>query len=270
MLRNRLKELMSTESPSFSGLQFSGGILFALKKQPPLEQPFLVKLKSVDDPASATILLDPNKLDTKGKTAIDFYVPPRNGKYVAVSLSEGGSEEGTLHVYEVATAKKLPDRITRVNCPTAGGDLVWDELDTGFYYTRYPRDNERPKDDIRFYQQIYHHTLGDDPAKDSYILGKDFPHIAENFLDASADGKYLLVSTQKGDGGEFMHHLRGPDGAWKALTAYEDETSAAAFGTLGDDALYLLSQPPRAAKFFAFPWNSRIYRRLPSSCPKAQ
>jgi prolyl oligopeptidase len=242
MIRQRLKELMSSESPSFGGLQFAGGMLFAMKKQPPKEQPFLVTLKSVDDPESAKVVLDPNQLDAKGKTAIDFYAPSRNGKYVAASLSEGGSEEGTLYVYEVSSGKKLPDVIARVQCPTAGGDLVWDEQDTGFYYTRYPRDGERPQDDIRFYQQVAHHKLGDDPAKDPYILGKDFPRIAENFLDASADGKYLLVTTQKGDGGEFMHHLRGPDGQWKTLTKYSDEISAAAFGVVGDNSLYLLSR----------------------------
>ena len=71
--------------------------------------------------------------------AIDFFVPSRDGKLVAVSLSEGGSEEGTLHIYEVATGKKLPDTIVRVSYPTAGGDLVWDETNAGFFYTRYPR-----------------------------------------------------------------------------------------------------------------------------------
>lgn len=241
-LRKRLKELMSNESPSFSGLQFRGNILFALKKQPPLDQPFLVTLKSVDEPDSAKVILDPNKLDPKGKTAIDFYVPSRNGKYVAVSLSEGGSEEGTLYVYDVTSGKKLTDQIARVSYPTAGGDLAWDAEDTGFYYTRYPRGEERPKPDLNFYQQIYHHKLGDDPAKDEYVLGKDFPRIGENLLDTSPDGKYLLVTTQNGDGGEFMHHLRGLDGKWKQLTKFEDQISAPAFGAAGDESLYLLSR----------------------------
>jgi prolyl oligopeptidase len=241
-LRKRLKELMSAESPSFGALQYRGDTLFAMKKQPPLEQPFLVTLKSVDEPDSAKVVLDPNKLDDKGKTAIDFYASSHDGKHVAVSLSQGGSEEGTVHVYEVATGKELADVIPRVGFPTAGGDLVWDDKDAGFYYTRYPRGDERPKEDLNFYQQVYYHKLGDDPAKDAYVLGKDFPRIAENFLDTSTDGKYLLVTTQNGDGGEFMHHLRGPDGKWTQLTKFEDQISAPAFGAPGDDSLYLLSR----------------------------
>jgi prolyl oligopeptidase len=241
-LRLRLKELLSAESPSFAGLQLRGDVLFALKKQPPREQPFLVTLKSADDPDSARVVLDPNRLDPNGKTAIDFYVPSRDGKYVAVSLSEGGSEEGTLYVYETATGKRLADVLPRVNLPTAGGDVAWDADDAGFCYTRYPHAGERPKEDLNFYQQVYHHKLGDDPARDVYVLGKDFPRIAENFLDTSADGKYLLVTTQNGDGGEFMHHLRGPDGQWRQLTTFKDRISAPAFGAAGDQALYLLSR----------------------------
>jgi prolyl oligopeptidase len=241
-LRKRLKELMSAETASFGGLQYRGDTLFALKKQPPLEQPFLVTLKSPDDPDSAKVVVDPNKIDAKGKTTIDFYAPSRDGKYVAVSLSQGGSEEGTVHVYETATGKEQPDVIPRVGFPTAGGDLVWDDKGTGFYYTRYPAPGERPKEDLQAYQQVYHHKLGDEPAKDEYVLGKGFPRIGENFLDASPDGKYILVTTQNGDGGDFMHHLRTPDGKWIELTKFEDQISAPAFGAPGDNALYLLSR----------------------------
>ena len=45
----------------------------------------------------------------------------RDGKLVAVSLSQGGTEEGTVHVFDVATRKQLPDVIPRVNGGTAGG-----------------------------------------------------------------------------------------------------------------------------------------------------
>jgi prolyl oligopeptidase len=241
-LRQRLKALLADASPSFSALQYRGGVLFALKRQPPLNQPLLVTLAGPDQPDSARVVLDPNKLDAKGKTAIDFFVPSRDGKLVAVSLSEGGSEEGTLHIFETATGKKLPDTIARVSFPTAGGDVAWDEKNAGFYYTRYPQAGERPKEDLQFYQQIAYHKLGTDPAQDSYVLGKGFPRIAENFLDASPDGKYLLVTTQNGDGGEFMHHLRGPDGQWKQLTKFEDHISAPAFGAESDDGLYVLSR----------------------------
>ena len=56
-------------------------------------------LASPDDTASERVILDPNQLDNTGGTAIDFYQPSTDGKYVAVSLSQGGSESGDVHVY---------------------------------------------------------------------------------------------------------------------------------------------------------------------------
>ena len=49
-------------------------------------------------------LVDPNVIDPTGHTAFDWFVPSPDGDKLAVSLSEGGSESGTLHVYDVATA----------------------------------------------------------------------------------------------------------------------------------------------------------------------
>src|SRR5262245_37914927 len=96
-LRKRLKELLGTPQTRTFALHQAGGQLFALKKQPPKEQPFLVVMKSVADADSARVVLDPNTLDPSGKTSIDFFVPSRDGKLVAVVMSQGGSEEGTAH-----------------------------------------------------------------------------------------------------------------------------------------------------------------------------
>ena len=129
-------------------------------------------------------MLDPNVLDTKGTTAIDWFVPSLDGKYLAVSLSQGGSEDGTLHFYETATSRALPDTIAHVQYPTAGGSAAWNADGTGIYYTRFPRKGERSDADLNFYQQIYFHKLGTPDTKDTYSIGKDFPRIAEKLTRA--------------------------------------------------------------------------------------
>jgi prolyl oligopeptidase len=239
-IEKQLTEWYAKTSPSYSSLVSRPGLLFVMKFQPPKQQPLLVTLASADDLKSEKVVLDPNVLDAKGTTAIDWYVPSLDGKYVAVSLSKGGSEDGTLHFYETATGKALPDTIDHVQYPTAGGSAAWNADGTGIYYTRFPRKGERPEADLNFYQQVYFHKLGTPDTEDRYSIGKDFPRIAEIILESSRDGRYVLASVANGDGGDFAHYLLGPDGTWKQVTQFSDQIKAVRLGR--DNAMYLLSR----------------------------
>ena len=155
-------------------------------------------------------------------------------------LSEGGSEQGTLHFFEVDTGRKLADEIPRVQYPTGGGSAAWTADGTGILYTRYPHQGERPEADVNFYQQVWFHRLGTPVADDQYAVGKDFPRIAEIDLDASEDGQWVLATVANGDGGDFAHYLRNAAGQWQQVTRFEDGVKRVKFGR--DDALYLLSR----------------------------
>jgi len=238
-IQDRVSELLTDASPTYFALKVNRGVVFALKAQPPRQQPVLVALASVDDLAGERVILDPNVLDPSGATTIDFYVPSPDGSMVAVSLSIGGTEVGTVHVVETATGTQLDDTIPRVNGGTAGGDVAWTADNTGFFYTRYPAPGERPPADLEFFQEVWFHTLGTPPEADRYSLGKDFPRIAETSLDGSDDGRFVLATVANGDGGQFEHFLRGTAGKWARITRFEDGVTSVVFGP--DDSLYLLS-----------------------------
>ncbi|HXJ85992.1 MAG TPA: prolyl oligopeptidase family serine peptidase [Candidatus Binatia bacterium] len=244
-IKARLKELIGATPPSYYYLQFRSGMLFAMKDEPPKQQPMLVVMRSAEDPASARTIIDPNASSAKGSLSIDFYVPSSDAKYVAAAMSENGSEDSSAYVFDVAAGKQIPDVVPRVNFATAGGSIAWKGDSSGFYYTRFPQGNERPPEDANFYQQVYFHKLGTDPKQDTYVIGKDFPRIAEIQLRTSEDGRWLLASVGNGDGGQFAHYVMDASGRWTQITHFEEGVVYAAFGSgegSGDNLLYLLSR----------------------------
>ncbi len=239
-IAQQLMQLRSEESARYYGLQWKRGRIFALRFKPPAQQPILVRLSSVEPPALWRTVFDPNQYNTNGTTAIDWYAPSPDGRRIAVSLSEGGSERGTLHFFEADSGRELSDVIPRVQYPTAGGSAAWTADGTGVLYTRYPQAGERPEADLHFYQQVWFHRLGTPVSEDRLEIGKDFPRIAEIELSGSEDGQWILASVANGDGGDYEQFLRDAAGKWQPVTHFEDGIKQVKFGR--DGALYLLSK----------------------------
>ena len=239
-LRKRAAALGGDTHPRWGNVRYRHGHLFAIKRQPPREQPMLVVTRSPDDLSSEHIVVDPTAIDPSGKTAIDFYEPSSDGTKVAVSLSVGGNERGDVHVFDVESGRALADVVPRVNGGTAGGSVAWNADGTGFFYTRYPRPGERPDADLDFYQQLFFHKLGASTDADTYEIGKDSPKIAETVAQSSSDGRFLLVQVNNGDGGEKAFFVRTPTSGWMRLAGYPDEIVSGTWGR--DNALYLLSR----------------------------
>ena len=236
----QLTQLRGEESARFFGLQERRGRILAARFKPPAQQPVLVRLSSLDRPALWRPVFDPNTYNTNGTTAMDWYVPSPDGRIIAISLSEGGSEDGTLHFFEADTGRELSDVIPRVQYPTGGGSAAWTADGSGIFYTRYPAPGERPEADVHFYQQVWLHRLGTPVSQDQYEIGRDFPRIAEIALESSEDGHWLVASVANGDGGDFAHYLRETAGSWRQVTRFEDGVKQAKVGR--DGALYLLSR----------------------------
>ncbi len=258
-IKARLTSLITRGSVSFSSFRARGGRVFAILNDPAKQQPMLVVLDAAADPASAKTLIDPNALDPQGRTAIDWFQPSPDGLRVALSLSQNGSEIGTLHLYETATGKEIGDPIPRVQAPTAGGSLAWIADGSAFWYTRYPGE-ERPQADRFFYQQVYFHKVGSDWRNDPLVLGtKDgLPRVAEIFLGSEYPAASAIARVQNGDGGEFAHYVLSPDAAVQ-LAAFEDKIVDIATGH--DGAIYALSRADAP--------NGKVLKLLPPFAPFA-
>jgi prolyl oligopeptidase len=249
-VRRRADELTKAESVAwgrgsygtgFEGPQRAGAAYFLLKREPPKQQPFLVALTDLDDAAGARVVVDPNSIDETGATTIDWFAPSPDGRLVAVSLSSHGTEDGTLHLFSTATGEPVDVRIPRVHGGTAGGSLAWAGDSTGFWYTRGPAAGERPDEELPFFQEVWHHVIGeplDCDRRDQPGPLAD-PKVVEHYLGASPDGRWVIDRTQKGDGGEWQVFLRPQHGGdWWQVAGIADKCVGAAFGGA---ALYLLS-----------------------------
>jgi prolyl oligopeptidase len=236
----RVNALTQSISPLYYDLRQRGPRLFAMKDSPPRQQPLLIAMTSARDTSAERVILDPNQLDPSGETAIDFCVPSLDGSKVAVSLSKGGTESGTVYVYDAATGQRLADEEPRVNGGTAGGSVAWNADGTGFWRTRYPAKGERPDPDLPFYQQVYFHRLGSPESEDRYAAGKDFPKIAEVTLQTSDDGKFVLADVRNGDGGEHGYWLARAGSEFHRIARFEDAIVGGAFA--GDQLLLLSRQ----------------------------
>lgn len=243
-IRDELKQLIGSAPVTRSSFAYAGGKLFAMKRQPPKNQPMLVVIDAPDTLAGAPIdaervVVDPNQRNEKGTTTIDWFEPSRDGRLVAVSLSDNGSEKGTLRIFDVATGDEKSDVVPRVQNPTAGGSVAWNADGSGLWYTRYPAPMERPAEDAGFYQQVYFHKLGTRSTFDTLSLGSELPRIAEVHLEASEDGRHVLASVRNGDGGEVGFWLHGPNDKWRRLAGFDEGFRSAAFGR--DGRLYAVA-----------------------------
>jgi prolyl oligopeptidase len=231
-LRSRAEQLLKADRTAYRQLRAGGSTFFALKAQAPRQQPFLVALADLDDPAAERVVVDPDAIDPSGDTVIDFFVPSPDGRQVAVSLSEHGTEDGTLHVYDVGSGNVVGEPIPHVNL--MGGSVAWRHGSSGFWYTLCA-------EPAGFRQQVWFREPGGAPDRLDLAGGFADEWIAESVLSASPDGRWVMDRVQKGDSGQWQVFLRGQGagGSWWQVADIGDNCADAVLGT---DALYLLSR----------------------------
>jgi prolyl oligopeptidase len=227
---------MRADRTSYLTLDAGGETYFALKEQTPRQRPFLVALGDLDDAATERTVVDPEAIDPTGETTIDWFVPSPDGSRVAVSLSEHGTEDGTLHIFDVETGDVVDEPIEHVHL--MGGSMAWRADGSGFWYTRCA-------DPAGFRQQVWFRDLGSTADRLDFPDGVADEGIAENVVTASPDGRWVMDQVQKGDGGEWQTFVRrqdsdGATGAdWWLLADISDNCP---YAVLGKDAVYLLSR----------------------------
>jgi prolyl oligopeptidase len=231
---------ISGDTVSYYSAQRIGDKAWFMKYAPPRQQPYLITIDADGNPDSERIVFDPETADESGSTSVEWFKVSPDGKLIGIALTVAGAEIADLHIIDLATGKRVDEILSRVNGPTAGGDMSWDADSSGFYYTRYPRDGEKSAENQNFYQQLWHRVLGTPLSEDKYEIGELFDRITEIRVVVHEESGKVLSATQYGDSGRFQHYLRETNGSWHRISDFDDELVQAVF--IDADTLLFLSR----------------------------
>jgi prolyl oligopeptidase len=190
-IRRRLTELWNFAH--YSSPRKEGGRYYYLKNDGLQNQSVLYVMDSLDGTPRA--LIDPNQWSKDGTIALAGLGFSDDGKYLAYSRAEAGSDWSTWHVLEIASEKVLPDTLKWTKFSNAS----WSKDGRGFFYSRY--EEPRPGAEfqaLNFNNKLYYHRVGTPQSADVLVYWR--PDHPEWQYDGAAteDGRYLVISGLKG------------------------------------------------------------------------
>jgi prolyl oligopeptidase len=195
------------------------------------------------------LILDPAKYPApKGShNAISYYAPSWDGKWVAVGVSAGGSENAVIHILNVNTGEESKETIDRARF----GAISWRPDNQSFFYNRLqklapgqPRTEEEEK------SVDFLHVVGTNPEDDVPVLGfgvnKEIKIVATDlpFAATAPGSSYVFAILAHGVLNEFtmydapLDSVGKPGASWQKVCDIPDDVTG--FDVHGDD-LYLLT-----------------------------
>ena len=145
--------------------------------------------------ASPRSLLDPNTWSKDGTIALGGLGFSDDGRYVAYSRAEAGSDWSTSRVLEIASGKVLPDELRWTKFSQAS----WTKDGEGFFYSRY----EEPKKGaefqaLNFNNQVFYHRLGTVELADALVYFRPEHREWQYETEVTDNGRWLVIATHLG------------------------------------------------------------------------
>ena len=213
-IERRLTELFDYER--YSPPVQQGGKYFYLKNDGLQNQSVLYVADRYD--ADGRVLIDPNEWSQDGTVAMRTFVPSDDGRLLAYTRSEAGSDWQQIYVMEVDSGKLLDDHLKWVRFT----GIAWRKDGSGFYYNRYPEPPEGEEfQTAALHQRVYFHKLGTKQEEDQLIYRRpDHPEWSF-WVTPTDDSKYLVLSISRSTDPQNQVLVRelssAPDAEWTEL-----------------------------------------------------
>lgn len=149
------------------------------------------------------ILIDPNGWAKDGATALDAWEPSPNGKLIAYTVQDGGSDWRTIRVLDVKSGKPV------------GEELKWAKFtniawvgNEGFLYSRFA-EPEKGKEfqALNENQTLYFHRIGTAQSEDKAVYATpDRPKLGHS-AQVTHDGRWVVITSAEGTDDKYELNL---------------------------------------------------------------
>jgi prolyl oligopeptidase len=148
------------------------------------------------------VLIDPNGFSKDGTVALGDVVPSPDGRLVAYSVQDAGTDWRTWRIRDVASGNDAAD----VLADTKFTSVSWSRDSRGFYYSRYPRLPGAERADDQKPVTVWFHRLGSTQADDRLVYELRHP-TRTPYATVTEDGRYLVIGVSDGYDTNALHYM---------------------------------------------------------------
>ena len=206
-LKERLSKLWNYEKV---GSPFIEGDYTYFYKNDGLQNQYVIyRYKTGEDPKTAEVFLDPNTFTEDGTISLGGASFSKDGKILAYSISEGGSDWRKILVMNTETKEIIED--TLIDVKFSG--MSWYKNE-GFYYSSYDKPKGSELSAKTDQHKVYYHKLGTSQKNDPVIFGGT-PAEKHRYVggNVSEDDNYLIITASVSTSGNklFLKDLTAPN-----------------------------------------------------------
>ncbi|HRI78624.1 MAG TPA: prolyl oligopeptidase family serine peptidase [Cyclobacteriaceae bacterium] len=190
-VKARLEKLWNY--PKFSAPFKAGNRYFFSKNDGLQNQAVLYMQKDLN--AEPEVVLDPNAWTKDGTIALSGSSVSKDGKYLAFSTAESGSDWNKIMVMNLDTKQLTGDTVRRVKF----SGISW--RGNGFYYSGYPKPKGSELSTKNEFHTIFYHNLGDNQSKDQLVYKDPSAPLRNFYAQTTEDERFLVVYGSEGTSG---------------------------------------------------------------------
>ncbi|SHI72465.1 prolyl oligopeptidase family serine peptidase [Algibacter luteus] len=217
-LKKRLTEIWNYEKV---GAPFKEGDYTYFYKNDGLQNQYVIyRHKTGESPDKATVFLDPNTFKEDGTVSLGGISFSKNGKILAYSISEGGSDWRKILIMDAESKKIIED--TLVNIKFSG--MSWYKNE-GFYYSSYDKPKGSELSAKTDQHKVYYHKLGTSQNDDEVIYGAtESEKHRYIYGTVTQDDRYLIISPRISTTGNklFIKDLTKPESKLVTILDHTD------------------------------------------------